>query len=568
MNNLLLHPFSSTEIREALFQMHPTKAPGPDGMNALFYQKFWHIMGHDVSEAILEFLHSGQMLKSINYTHIALIPKLKAPDTMTQFRPISLCNVLYKIISKVLANRLKTVLNHVISGNQSAFVPRHLISDNIQVAFEALHHLKMKRKGRATHMAVKLDMSKGYDRVEWDFIHNMMLKLGFNPCWVYLVMQCIQSVSYSVILNGDPVGYIRLTRGIPQGDPLLPYLFLICAEGLIALLNSATSCRSLSGLSLCRGGPQISHLFFADDNLLFCRATMEECHTLISLLDTYEKASGQKLNYEKTSIFFSTNTPQSTRQSICNALRTTSSGDLGKYLGLPPIIGRGKKQAFSEIKQKVVQKLNGWKGKMLSLAGKEVLIKSVAQALPIYTMSCFRPLDSLCNEINSMIGNFWWGQNQSKRKIHWQKWSKLCRQKVDGGMGFRDLSLFNQTLLAKQGWRLMQNPNTLLHNVLKAKYFTDCLFMEAKIPSHSSYSWRSLAQARHVIRLGTRWRIGMGTEVSIWQDKWINPSRPCKVISPRQILPDTAKVSDLINIETHQWKDPLIDFIFWPEEAT
>ena len=134
-------------------------------------------------------------------------------------------------------------------------------------------------------------------------------------------------------------------------------------------------------------------------------------------------------------------------------------------------------------------------------------------------------------------------------------------------MGFRDLSLFNQALLAKQGWCLKQNPNTFLHRVLKAKYFLDCSFMEAKIPSHSSYSCWSLAQGRHVIRLGTRWWIGTGREVSIWQDKWINPSRPYKLISPRQILPDIAKVSDLIDIETHQWKKPLIDSIFWPEKV-
>ena len=161
---------------------------------------------------------------------------------------------------------------------------------------------------------------------------------------------------------------------------------------------------------------------------------MEECRVLLSTLNVYEQASGQKLNYEKTLLFFSTNTAQATRQSICNALRTSSTGDLGKYLGLPPIIGRGKKQAFTEIKQKVARKLHGWKGKMLSQAGREVLIKSVAQALPVYTMSCFRLPDSLCTELNSMIEKFWWGQKNSERKIHWQKWSKLCRKKEDGGI--------------------------------------------------------------------------------------------------------------------------------------
>ena len=200
----------------------------------------------------------------------------------------------------------------------------------------------------------------------------------------------------------------------------------------------------------------------------------------LSILDIYEQASGQKLNYEKTSLFFSTNTSQPNRQAICSTLSTTSTGHLGKYLGLPQIIGRGKKQAFTKIKQKVSQKLHGWKGKMLSQAGTEVLVKSVAQAIPVYTMSCFRIPDSVCNEINSMVSNFWWGQRHTERKIHWQKWSKLCRNKADGGMGFRDLSLFNQALLAKQGWRLMQNYNTLLHKVLKGQIFSWLFFHGGK----------------------------------------------------------------------------------------
>ena len=266
-------------------------------------------------------------------------------------------------------------------------------------------------------------------------------------------------------------------------------------------------------------------------------------------------------------MFFSSNTPHNTRSAICRELRTTYTGDLGNYLGLPPIIGRGKKQAFMEVKQKIAKKLQGWKGKLLSQAGREILIKSVAQAIPVYTMSCFRIPDNLCTEINSMVSKFWWGQKNTEHKIHWQEWSKLCRDKSEGGMGFRDLSLFNQALLAKQGWRLMQQPNSLLHKVLKAKYFPDCTFMEAAVPSHSSYTWRSIAQARHVIRLGTRWRIGSGSKVNIWRDHWVGSSPPFTIFSQRQILPETATVSALIDSEVRQWKFPLIDTIFMPEEA-
>ncbi len=166
MNANLDREFSASEVDQALKQMAPLTAPGPDGLPPLFYQKYWHVVGPDVTKGVLSYLNSGQVLSSINHTYITLIPKVKNPEKVTEFRPISLCNVIYKLASKVIANRLKLILPNIISESQSAFVPGRLITDNILVAFETLYHMNSTRIGRDGAMALKLDMSKAYDCVE------------------------------------------------------------------------------------------------------------------------------------------------------------------------------------------------------------------------------------------------------------------------------------------------------------------------------------------------------------------------------------------------------------------
>jgi exonuclease III len=254
MNAHLQAEFNSDEVYQALKQMYPTKAPGPDGMSAIFYQTYWDIVGPEVIQAILSILHSGYMLRKINYTHITLIPKVKNPENITDFRPISLCNVIYKIVSKVLANRMKKVLPFIISEAQSAFVPGRLITDNVLVAFEVMHSMSLKRKGKQGQMALKLDMSKAYDRVEWDFLESIMRRMGFAGEWVQLMMMCLRSVSYSVLINGEQCGYFTASRGIRQGDSLSPYLFLLCAEGLSFLLRKAMVEKKIKGVAASRRG--------------------------------------------------------------------------------------------------------------------------------------------------------------------------------------------------------------------------------------------------------------------------------------------------------------------------
>ena len=166
MNQFLIKQFTKDEIEAALKQMHPTKSPRPDSMPTIFYQNYWDIVGNDVVGMVLNVLNSNISMTDINKTFITLIPKINNPAKMIDFRPISFCNVIYKLISKVLANRLKLVLPHIISENQSAFLSERLITDNFFIAFELMHYLDHKKDGKDCYMAIKLDMSKAYDRVE------------------------------------------------------------------------------------------------------------------------------------------------------------------------------------------------------------------------------------------------------------------------------------------------------------------------------------------------------------------------------------------------------------------
>ncbi|XP_041024388.1 uncharacterized protein LOC121264998 [Juglans microcarpa x Juglans regia] len=189
MNEALIAPFRKEEVEEAVFQMGPYKSPGPDGYGACFYQKYWSVIGEDVSDAILDFMHSDHGMEDINFTYLVMIPKCSNPVNITDFRPISLCNVLYKIITKMLANRLKQILPFIISQNQCAFVPGRLISDNILAAYETLHVMRTKMKERKGYMALKLDMSKAYDRIEWNFLKEVMVKMGFDVKWIELILR-------------------------------------------------------------------------------------------------------------------------------------------------------------------------------------------------------------------------------------------------------------------------------------------------------------------------------------------------------------------------------------------
>ena len=296
MNTQLCRDFCEEEISAALFQIGPLKAAGPDGLPARFYQRNWGLIKADIVHAVIKFFQTGHMLEGINETSIVLIPKVDNPTELKDFRPISLCNVLYKVVSKCLVNRLRPLLGEMISENQSAFIPGRLITDNALLAFECLHFLEHGATPQNQYCAYKVDLPNAYDHVDWRFLEEAMQKMGFAHRWVQWIMVCVTMVRYSVKFNGAPLEAFSPSRGLRQGDPLSPFLFLFVADALSALLQSEVIAGGITPVKVCRRAPGVSHLLFADDTLLFFKATEEQATRVKHVIETYATCTGQLIN--------------------------------------------------------------------------------------------------------------------------------------------------------------------------------------------------------------------------------------------------------------------------------
>ncbi|KAK4254083.1 hypothetical protein QN277_009512 [Acacia crassicarpa] len=448
-NCLLTQPVLDQEIEAAVFQLGAAKAPGPDGLSAIFYQSAWQTVNREVCAMVHDFFEGKAGVGPLHDTNIVLLPKIEKPDDVKHFRPIGLCNVSYKIIAKIMTNRMRLLMDKIISPNQRAFVAGRMIQDNIILVHEAFHYLKHKKKGSKWEFALKIDMNKAYDRIEWDFLAAVMLRMGFCRRWVSWVMECITSVAFHLKINGRPVSSFKPERGIRQGDPLSPYMFIIVSEVLSLMLQMHIDKAELKGIKLARSAPTLSHCFFADDAVLFLKADELNCKVLRMILGIYCKASGQLINLDKSSLYFSANTPTEVKERVAACLGVTYTDSAGKYLGLPTIWGRSKAGALAFVRDKIGLKLKGWKQKLLTFAGRETLIKAVANSIPTYPMTCFLFPKKSCIEIDRLVSRFWWGQAGETRSIHWRSWNRMTSRKGEGGMGFRDLLCFNKALLAK-----------------------------------------------------------------------------------------------------------------------
>ena len=407
-------------------------------------------------------------MKSLNVTFLALIPKKPGAQECKDFCPISLVTRMYKIIAKVLANRLSRVLSKLISASQNAFIGGRQILDSVLVANESLDsHMKSGSPG----MLCKLDIEKDYDHVNWNFLLYMLRRCGFSERWRQWIYTCVSTARFSVLVNGRAHGFFSTSRGLRQGDPLSPLLFIIVMEALSRMLERAVTGGYISGFSMGDSTGvelSISHSLFADDTLIFCGADSEQAWHLQGVFIWFQAISGLKINLSKSELVPVgpvPNVPEMAGILGCSVASLPLT-----YLGLPLGASFKMKSIWVGVVERMEKRLAGWKMLYLSKGGRVTLIKSTLSSIPTYYLSLFPIPMSIARRIEKLQRDFLWGGLEDEQKFHLVNWQQVCTPLHSGGLGIRNMAIFNKALLGKWLWRYSREPASLWRQVIDSKY--------------------------------------------------------------------------------------------------
>ncbi|GKU90588.1 hypothetical protein SLEP1_g4569 [Rubroshorea leprosula] len=543
----LLKPASLDEVKQALFSMKGLKSPGPDGLQAIFFQKYWTTVSGTLLHFVNSALINGSFEPSLLQAHVALILKGDAPDVIQKFRPITLLNVAYKVLCKVLVNRLRPYLQELIGPFQSSFLAGRSIIDNKVLTQEAVHSIRH-RKGKKGAIILKIDLHKAFDSVSWGFLEKVLLDFNIPPTLVKLIMFCVNSVKLSVLWNGEPLPYFEPQRGLRQGDPLSPYLFIMVMEKLSHMILNRIHSKTWKPIQLSRGGLALSHLFFADDLMLFCEASHSQLSMVTNCLKEFASYSGLEINLAKSKLFVSPNIQSAVARSLSISCGIPLTSNLGTYLGVPIIHGRNSATQYKYIIEKMQLKLASWKQNTLSLVGRRILIQSVTSSIPTYTMQTVLLPHSTCDAIDKMHRNFLWGTETGISRPHLVSWEVVCRSKDQGGLGLRAARDNNRALVAKLGWRVLVGDEAPWCQVMRQKYLRTSTFLSTEASPRSSVTWRSIIHYKDVLEFGLQWRIGLGDSINFWKDYWTYSSPLCNFITGPVVMESlTMPVSHAIN---------------------
>lgn len=504
------------EIRQAVMSLGPDKAPGPDGYNARIIQTKWDLFGPAFTKEVENFFLTGHMPPNVARSNLVLIPKREDACKVQHFRPVSVCNMLYKTISKILAARMKPFMDSCVSTAQSTFVPGRDISANIILLREILHSFQMRGyKGR--DFCLKADLSKAFDRMDWDYLQQIIPLYGFPPNLTRWVMTCVRSARFTVVLNGHGDGFFTPECGLRQGCALSPYLFILGMDLLSRKLAYHAEIGELRGLRLTARAKPITNSIYADDLLIFGSATVEEASTVMHTLTQFSQVSGQIVGPEKSNIWYSSITSQEERDLVAMVMGVPLDATSEMYLGAPIRVNAA---SFDFLIEKFSMKLQSWKSKILSPAGRLVLIQSVLQSLPIYYMSTVLIPQKVIKALNDLMRRFMWGAMDKDRYLAYVAWDRICMPFEKGGLGIRSLKEVNEALVLKSLWRLAQRMNIQWIQVVTDKYLPRSLLWHSRRTYNCSVFWKGLMKLREKLTPMLRWEMGNGANCTIFAQPW------------------------------------------------
>ncbi|GJW43867.1 RNA-directed DNA polymerase, eukaryota [Tanacetum coccineum] len=521
--NELENEVSNVEIKRAVWDCGTDKSPGPDGFTFGFYRRFWKIIENDVYDAVKYFFTYGNIPKGCNSSFIALIPKIPDANMVKDFRSISLIGSLYKIIAKILANRLVGVLGDIVNEVQSAFITERQILDGPFIFNEILQWSKTKKK---QSLISKVDFEKAYDSVRWDFLNDILKKFGFGEKWCKWIQSCLRSSRGSILINGSPTEEFQFYKGLKQGDPLSPFLFILIMESLHLSFQRVVDNGMFNGIKLS-SSLSISHLFYADDAVFMGQWCDGNISTLIHVLECFYRASGLRINMSKSKILGvnvdSDKVKGAASKLGCLILKTPFT-----YLGSKVGGSMSRVHAWNEVIDRVKNRLSKWKMKTLSIGGRLTLLKSVLGSIPIFHMSIYRAPLSVLRTLESIRSKFFKGHDINSNKASWVNWKKVLASKEKGGLGVSSLFALNRGLMFKWIWRFYTQNTLLWVRVVKAIHGDDGN-VGGHVKSGAKSCWLDIVRETHALKTKginlldcMHVKLGNGDKTVFWEDIWID----------------------------------------------
>ena len=517
-SQLMIATPSSEEIKTLFFKLNPNKAPGPDGLTSGFFKGAWSIIGDETITSVKQFFSSCFLPASANATILTLVPKFPGATKISNFRPVSCLNTVYKVISRLLVKRLKPILPQLILPSQTAFVKDRLLLENTTLAGELINGYH-RNKG-TKKITIKVDIAKALDTISWVFLFSCLHGLGVPSLFLAWLRVCICTTSFMVGYNGTVNGFFKGRRGLRQGDPLSPYLFVIAMNCLSHMLNRAAAEQRVKFHAKCEK-VKLTHLSFTDDLLIFIDGSLHSVQQVLQVLREFENKSGLAVSLQKTS-FFASGVEQPEIEMI-QASTGMACGSLPfRYLGVPLNSRKLSLAGCETLLQQVKVKFNSWLVKSLSFSGRLLLLKTVISEITTFWCSSFILPKACINKINSLCSTFLWTGDADSRNSARVAWDRVTLTKEQGGLGVKDLLTWNKSCCMRLIWMIFFRPDSVWVSWFKEVILKGSVHNYWSTKPSNSYSWlvNKLLKMKSVVYPFIRLQLQNGERARFWFDNW------------------------------------------------